>query len=71
MKYQEQGRSHWRGPTLISEQNKIKKFQFQTSGILLFSGGYYTAQKFHDFTMYATIFGQFTAAFHFLTTYVD
>ena len=53
-------------PTSISEPNKVQKFQFQMSGILLFTGGYYTAQKFHDFTVSATIFGQFTAAFHFI-----
>ena len=44
-----QGRSHWeggvgegaRGPwshTSISEPNKVQQFQFQTSGILLFTG---------------------------------
>ena len=53
-------------PSLISEPNKVQQSQFQTSRILLFTGVQkYTNQKFHGFTVYATIFGQFTVAFHF------
>ena len=52
----------------MSEPNKVQKFQFQTSGILLFTN----VQKLYGpemsiFTVYATIFGQFMAAF-FITT---
>ena len=63
-----QGRSHWRGqgghgpPIWISEQ-----FQSQTIGIFAFY--WYSeiirTRNFAIFTVYATIFGQFTATFHF------
>ena len=53
------------GPlTSISKPNKVQQVQFQTSGILFFT----SVQKLYGpkiFTVYATIFGQFMAAFHF------
>ena len=48
----------------ISEPIKVQQFQFITSRVLLFTG----VQQLHGseiFIEYATIFGQFTAAFHF------
>ena len=48
--------------TPISEANKVYQFQFQISGIFLFTGVHKLYRPIH-----VTIFGQFTAAFHFLT----
>ena len=71
MKFVIQGRGHWRAmaPTSTSKPKKVQQFQFQTPEILLFMG----VQKLYgprNFTIsvYATIFGQFVAAFHFFPT---
>ena len=54
--------------TSISEPKKVQKFQFQTSAILLFTDvEIIRTRNFTNFTVYATIFGKFVAAF-FLTT---
>ena len=47
--------------TSISELNKVQQFQFQTSGILFFTGvkKLYAAEISRFFIVYATIFGQF------------
>ena len=56
----------------IAEPNKAQQFPFQTLGILLFRWilllRSYKVRNFTSFTVYATIFLQFTAAFHFLIT---
>ena len=54
-------------PTSISEQNKTQTFQYQTLEILLsrLFRNHMDQKYFTIFTKYATIFGQFTAAFHF------
>ena len=57
--------------TSISEQNKVQQIQFQTSGILLFywCSEIIRTRNFTIFTVYAKIFGQFTAAFYFFKLY--
>ena len=53
-------------PFSISEANRSSNFSFKHQEYCLlrvFSN--YTNQKFHDFYRISTIFGQFTAVFHF------
>ena len=54
-------------PTSISESTEVDQFQFQASGIFLFTcvQRLYGPADFTIFTVHATIFRQFTAAFHF------
>ena len=54
-------------PTSISKPKKVQQFQFQTSALLLFTGcsEIIRTRNFTIFTVYATISGQYKAAFHF------
>ena len=61
-----EGRRTMGPPFSISEANRSSNFSFKHQEYCLlrvFSN--YTNQKFHDFYRISTIFGQFTAVFHF------